>query len=147
MFISHPPPSFAPPLVLSTPHSCNSLSSLVLTLVIGCNVLSFWTSFSFFVFFASVLFSAIKLTTCIFFIATRVIEHWQLLQQWRGAQYCAPRIDVTIEELKPMRDLLRAANSRRIPYCKQQKNNKREVYEQETMEKVEDRLSVPCTNN
>jgi hypothetical protein len=49
---------------------------------------------------------------------------------------------VTIEELKPMRDLLRAANSRRIPYCKQQKNNKREVYEQETMEKVKDRFSV-----
>jgi hypothetical protein len=58
-----------------------------------------------------------------------------------------PRIDVTIEELKPIRNLLTAANRRRIPYCKQQKNNKREVYEQETMEKVEDRLSVPCTNN
>jgi hypothetical protein len=45
-----------------------------------------------------------------------------------------------------MRDLLTAAN-RRIPYCKQQKNNKRKVYEQETMETVEDRLKVPCTNN
>jgi hypothetical protein len=81
VFFCHPAPSFAPPFVLSTSHSCNSFSSLELALVIGCNVLSFWASslLSSFL-FVSVLFFVVKpTTTYILTVASQAIEHSQFI--------------------------------------------------------------------